>query len=288
MAQHFGTFSPAQKVTAYLRTFADIPFAADIAELVGARRAGEEVARRHGLTLEGLTDHAPMDEARYKSIAAWLRGSGLRQVLELGAGLSPRGMALTADPHLTYIETDRREVADVKRELLNSIVRRRRVLPRDNLRVMAADALEPADLHAAARKFRPREPLAIVHEGLLPFLSSGETERVARNIHALLGEFGGAWVTPDFTLKGDEAAAAGRERSFQIIMAEASDRTIYNNAFDSMEHLRDYYRALGFQVEVFSQLYLATILASPARLRLPADVLEEARPRLRLWVLKRS
>ena len=66
----------------------------------------------------------------------------------------------------------------------------------------------------------------------------------------------------------------------------ATERTLYNNAFENSEHLREYFQSLGFQVEVFNQLYLAPELTSMKRLQLPDTLLDELRPRLRLWMLK--
>jgi hypothetical protein len=69
-------------------------------------------------------------------------------------------------------------------------------------------------------------------------------------------------------------------------VAAATDRTMYNNAFDDAEHVISYFGALGFQVEVFNQLYLAPNLVSPERVRLRPGLLDDLRPRMRLWVLE--
>ncbi len=95
------------------------------------------------------------------------------------------------------------------------------------------------------------------------------------------------WITPDFSLKSDAAELSEQQLHFRGIIAAATDRTLYNNAFDSMEHLREYLRSLGFQVEVFNQLYLAPDVSSIARLRLPPELLDDLRPKMRLWSLTR-
>ena len=287
MAHNFAKISLTAKLTAYLRQFTDIPFAADIANLIRAEKAFESLLRNHTLKPDDLTWYAPIFEARHKSIGAMIRRSQARQILELGAGFSPRGLALTADPHMFYVETDLDETTADKRELLGAIVRRHRLLPRDNLRLVAANALDPERLQVATKYFQAGQWVLIVHEGLLQYLSSSETEQVARNIHGLLGQFGGAWITPDFSLQADSAHITAQQHLFQRIIAELTDRTLYNNAFENIEHLREYFRGLGFQVEVFNQLYLAPNLVSPERLRLPPGLLDEVRPRLRLWALTR-
>ena len=95
------------------------------------------------------------------------------------------------------------------------------------------------------------------------------------------------WITPDFSLKTDSAHLTDAQTLFRRIIAEATDRTLYDNAFDNIEHLREYFRDLGFQVEVFNQLYLAPDLTSSTRLRLDPALLDDLRPRLRLWSLTR-
>ncbi|MEI9997836.1 MAG: hypothetical protein WDO13_01010 [Verrucomicrobiota bacterium] len=125
-----------------------------------------------------------------------------------------------------------------------------------------------------------------MHEGLLQYLSSTETEALARHIRELLGSFGGEWITPDLSLKADAEGVSERQRQFQSLVVEATERTLYNNRFEDVEHVRTYFGRLGFQLEVFSQLYLAPELVSLQRLHLRPELLEELRPRLRVWVLK--
>jgi O-methyltransferase involved in polyketide biosynthesis len=287
MALTFAKIGLTAKLTAYLQQFTDIPFAQDVANLVRAKKAFAHLLRNYNLRPDDLNGYAPIFEARYKSIGAMIRRTGVRQILELAAGFSSRGLAMTADAGLRYVEIDREEIAAEKVALISAISRRHRLLPRDNLRVLAANILEPDPLQAATNCLRAAQPVAIVHEGLLQYLSSSETETVARNIHEILGAFGGVWITPDLALKSDAANVSDRQKVFQRIVAETTDRTMYNNAFENVEHVREYFKRLGFQVEMFNQLYLAPNLVSIDRLRLAPDLVDELRPRLRLWMLSR-
>jgi len=287
MAHDFAKISVTAKLAAHMRAFSDIPYAADIADLVRARAAFDQLLRHHTLRPEDLTFYAPYFEARHKSIGAMIARTRIGQVLELAAGLTPRGLQLTADPRYYVVETDLDEIIAEKRTLLAGLQRRHKLDVRNNHRLAAANALDLDQLLAATNYFKSSQRLLIVHEGLLQYLSSSETEHVARNIHHLLGRFGGMWITPDFSLKSDSAHASDAQKLFRRIIAEATDRTLYNNAFDSIEHLREYFRGLGFQVEVFNQLYLAPDLTSPAKLRLDPAILDDLRPRLRLWSLTR-
>ena len=287
MALTFAKISLTAKLTAYMRQFTDIPFAQDIANLVRAKKAFDQLLRRYHLRPENLHWYAPIFEARHKSIGAMIRRSGARQILELAAGLSSRGLAMTADSGLRYVETDLEELIAEKTALIGAITRRHRLLPRDNLRVLAANALDREQLLGATKSLRPGLPVTVIHEGLLQYLSSSETETVARNVHEILGSFGGVWITPDLSLKSDSANVSDQQKLFQRIIAEATDRTMYNNVFENVEHVTDYFKRMGFQVEMFNQLYLVPNLVSVERLRLSPGLIDELRPRLRLWVLRR-
>jgi O-methyltransferase involved in polyketide biosynthesis len=287
MAHDFAKISLTARFVAYMRLFTDIPYATDIAELIRARAAFDAFLRPHKLTPEDLHFYAPIFEARYKSINAMIRRINPRQILEIGTGLSPRGFNITADAQIFYVETDLPEIVEEKRLLLGALQRRHHLIPHNNLRLTVANALERDQLQAAASAFKSGQRLVILHEGLLQYLSASETERVAGNIHKLLGQYGGAWITPDFSLRSDAEHVSEEQKYFRRVIAQATDRTLYNNAFDSIEHLREYYRSLGFQVEVFNQLYLAPDLVSPQRLKLKPELLDELRPRLRLFSLTR-
>jgi len=287
MAHDFAKLSVTKRFAAYMRQFSDIPYAADTADIIQARPAFEAFLRPHKLIPEDLHFYAPYFEARHKAISAAIQRVNPRQVLEIGAGLSPRGLTLSEDGRIFYVETDLEAMIGEKRALLAALTRRHRLPARNNLRNVAADALELDQLLAAANYFKSGQRLVVVHEGLLQYLSSSETEQVARNIHHLLGKFGGTWITPDFSLKSDSAHISDQQKYFRQVLHDATERTLYDNAFDSIEHLREYFRGLGFQVEVISQLYLAPDLTSLQKLRLPPETLDPLRPKLRLWSLTR-
>lgn len=123
---------------------------------------------RHGLAQR----HALLDQV--------VARSGCRQVIELAAGLSRRGAALSADAGLRYVEVDLPPVVARKRELLGRTERGRGVLARPNLELVGADVaeVELSGLVAADG------PVLVLAEGLLMYLDAAEQralwERVAR------------------------------------------------------------------------------------------------------------
>ncbi|MBU6427616.1 MAG: hypothetical protein KGR26_01270, partial [Cyanobacteria bacterium REEB65] len=94
------------KFVAYMRQFSDIPFAKEVAQWLAADSALQELRREHELDLDELALFAPLFEVRYKSLAAAIRQSGIRQVLEIASGVSLRGLHMAIEDQIAYVETD--------------------------------------------------------------------------------------------------------------------------------------------------------------------------------------
>src|SRR5580700_2351544 len=102
-------------VTALIPAFArgeytDIPWAKEVLACMRAR----------GSTLPGgprsdraMYDYAPFLESRFKAVNWILEEQGATQILELAAGLSPRGMDF-AQRNIVYVESDLAESIALK------------------------------------------------------------------------------------------------------------------------------------------------------------------------------
>jgi O-methyltransferase involved in polyketide biosynthesis len=149
-----------------------------------------------------LTFYAPMFEVRYKSITQLIRECAASQVLELASGYSLRGLDLTQRGSLHYVETDLRDVVATKLELLTDVRRRHNIAPNPLHVITAADVLDLDQLRAATAGFKRDQPLMVLCEGLVGYLTREETGRLTTNVHSLLTEFsGGWWIVPDFAFK---------------------------------------------------------------------------------------
>lgn len=132
-------------------------------------RAPMGVSRRlGGPTLEAylLARHAAIDALLERAIET----HGVSQVIEVAAGLSPRGwrFARRYGSRLTYIEADLPAMAERKRAALA-----RMGSLDEHHRVEALDALRgegPGSLSAVTARLDPTEGLAIITEGLLGYL----------------------------------------------------------------------------------------------------------------------
>src|SRR5919197_5784133 len=262
MTVNLEKISLTARLTAYMRQYSDIPFAKDVANRLQAEAAFEKLLRDNELSPKDLLWYAPILEVRYKSVAETIRKSRATQVLELASGFSLRGLALTQDPKVTYVESDLEELTDEKTSLVADLRRQYLLAEHGNLHLVTADALDRNQLQSAAKSFRRDQPIAVVNEGLLQYLSATEMVMVAQNIRDLLIEFDGVWITPDFSLKQDVKDVSEQQRRFRRVVAAATERTLYNNAFDSDEQLLAFFDGLGLQPRVLNQVDTAPNVVS--------------------------
>jgi O-methyltransferase involved in polyketide biosynthesis len=281
----FERISLTARLTAYMRQFSDIPFAADVAERLRALEAFESLLRDHELRPEDMLWYAPVFEVRYRSIEAAIRASGATQVLELASGLSLRGLAMTRDPALTYVETDLPDLTAEKRALVDELRREHGIVDHGNLHLVSANALDADELASAAAHLRPGATTAIVCEGLLQYLERGEIETVAGNVRALLDSYPGVWLTPDFTLRTEAAPPTEQRRRFRALVEGATERKMYAGSFADADELDGFLASIGFSARLIHQLDLVPRVTSMERVGLPPSLLERMKPRLKLWTM---
>lgn len=278
--------SVTAKVSAYYRKFSDIAFAAEVATLIGADDAFAEIVRKHGLEHDKLTFYAPMFEARYKSITQLIRSSGASQVLELASGYSLRGLDLTRDSSICYVETDLPDVVATKLRLLDEVRRRHDIAP-DPLHVVAgADALDVEQLRAATAVFDRSRSLMILCEGLIGYLTREETARVADNVRRLIDEFnGGWWIVPDFAFKTELRNLPPERIRLREAITGVTQRQLDASAFEDAADLASFLGRLGFEAQVRSQIDETPSFSTIAALALSPAVIDRLRPVLRVWVM---
>jgi O-methyltransferase involved in polyketide biosynthesis len=274
------------KLSAYYRQFSDIAFASEVAALIGAEDAYAKLARDHGLDRDQLTPYAPMFEARYKSVSELIRKSGASQILEVACGYSMRGLDLTRSGTLRYVETDLPGVISTKQEMLDEIRRCHHIAPSPRHHVTVADALDIEQLRGAARALDPRQPLLVLCEGLMGYLTRAETKRVATNIRALLEDHGGgSWIVPDFTFVTEIRNLPPERLRLRTAVTGITQRQLDASAFEDHDDLVSFFGGIGFDTRASSQIDETPSFASLASLGLPASLLDRLRPVLRVWVM---
>jgi O-methyltransferase involved in polyketide biosynthesis len=286
MSADASLISVTAKLAAYYRQFSDIPFATEVAKRIGADEAFERILREHGLERDKLTFYAPMFEARYKSLTQVILGSGASQVLELASGYSLRGLDLTRNHRLRYVETDLPAVVATKVGLLEDLRKQHGISPIPQHVVAAADALDFEQVHAATATLDRSQPLTVLCEGLIMYLSKAETERLAMNIHELLAEFtGGCWITPDFSFRAEARDLPPERVRLREAITGVTQRQVDASAFEDDLDLAAFLNRVQFNVQVRSQVDETPSFSSIQSLGLSPALVDRLRPVLRLWVM---
>lgn len=204
--------------------------------------------REKGLSLSGgpwseraMHDYASFFESRFKAVNRILEERGATQILELAAGLSPRGMDF-AQRGITYVEADLADSIEMKREVVTAILGR---VPA-RLCLCAASVVDHAEFMRCCAAFG-NGPVAVTTEGLLRYLTFEEKTRLGANVHELLSRHGGMWITTDIHLRHwarRSRAAINRETE-----TERLGRNLDPNYFDDLEHAHAFFEGCGFRVE---------------------------------------
>jgi O-methyltransferase involved in polyketide biosynthesis len=261
MEKSYQKISPTAKLLAYLRNFTDIPFAKEIAAESGAEKTFQEL---RGESAESDVRFAPIYEARYKATDRIIAQSSITQILEVAAGLSPRGLAMTENPDVVYVVTDLPQILEQEEAISKEILARLNS-HRPNLHFQVANALDRKSLWRAAAPFNPNQPIAIITEGLLAYFSRGEKEELAGNIHELLGKYGGVWITPGVGSKqGMEIASQvdGSVRQRLNRVSSIAGRNRESNLFADEKDIQQFFSEAGFTIEEYPHSNVCEDLSS--------------------------
>lgn len=253
---------------AYRRTFTDIPFSQEIYKILEEDHplSPEEKARAAD------RNFVTFFEARYLMTDREIAKTGARQVLELASGLSPRGIALTADPGFVFVEVDLPDKLALKLEVIDRLVTDGVIPRRPNLHSIASNVLDPNLFDRASSYFRP-EPVAVVCEGLLRYLSVEDKIVLGKRIHEMLRRFGGAWITPDYEVRAEEMAIPGMRERYEDI-ARRTGVDVSANLFESGAAMIRCFENMGFAVERIPLADMMDELVSVKRLDLTRTEIE--------------
>lgn len=186
-------------------------------------------------------NYAPFFEARFKAVNRILEERGATQVLELAAGLSPRGMDL-ARKGIVYVEADLADSIELKREVVKAVLGGEPA----NLFLCEASVLDGGELSRCCAAFREDRPVAITAEGLLRYLTFDEKTRLCANVRDILSRYGGFWVTTDIHLRH---WARQQSPINSATETESLGRNLDPNYFDDLEHARTFFEGCGFEVD---------------------------------------
>ncbi|MES0491299.1 MAG: hypothetical protein ABUK01_14995 [Leptospirales bacterium] len=250
MPNHY-KISPTAWVAAMMRAdYTEIPFTKEIGKAMSRFHTPFSATILYGL-LNFFIKKRPQKmlvvttaEGRYLSTESALPADGNFVLLELGAGLSPRGLNHAANKTLV-IESDLPEVMSYKEPLLDAIysdINKSGKRPSNHI-LMNIDVLQREDLSAAGEIYKKqgkKKPLYIVNEGVSVYFTNEEKDIFRDNIAWFLQTYApgrGVWLCTDL-IPFEEKAQSGPIRMISKLLEKFTKRKIEH--FKSHEDTRNY------------------------------------------------
>ena len=282
----FDKISPTAFLTTYVRQFTDIPYTKEIAQLTNAIATAQQFIDQ-GQTNSIVPVLAVLVEGRYKAIEQVRSQFHTTQILELASGLLPRGMILSQQKEITFIESDLPAMIQQKQQLAQQLVGER-----PNLHFLTIDATSNLNSLRLNDYFQSDQPITILCEGLLMYLTFAEKQQVFANVREILQTFGGVWITPDLSTKvGAEKIGQDSSASQQTAQKFASliGRTVTDvteNLFIDLDHAKQFVQEQGFQIEEKSALLVLDQLKCLSALGIERDIAQKLLTTIPVFVLR--
>ncbi len=187
-------------------------------------------------------------EFRHRMMEAQLERMSPDRVIELGAGLSRRGITWALEREVPYVEIDLPHMTAAKRAMLAKAPGRvQGALHAGLLQLVSTDILAPGFADELARLLEGAKRPLIVSEGMLSYFSHPDCEKLLRNLVAGLraSGSGGHYLT--------DLERADRERKFGLAgtvfrqaIKLATKGQGPNKPFRDLEHVDRFFAQAGF------------------------------------------
>jgi O-methyltransferase involved in polyketide biosynthesis len=236
----YSTISPSAMSLLLMKSQTAIPYAKQASALLWGDSIPDDLS--HALVGENARRRLRHFEGRYRSLDKLLAEAALTRVLEIGAGLSFRGLELTRASDTFYLDTDLPNIAALKAELVAQLHPGPLI---GTLRIQALNAVDD-DAFEAAIDAVPPGPIAVANEGLLVYLDGTEKARLAANVRRALKARGGVWLTADVYVQnpGGSAPTVGYGRSREFL-----DRhRVEHNKFANFAAAERFFTDNGFRI----------------------------------------
>lgn len=216
----------------------------------------------------------PYFESRYIITDFLLKQSGVKNVVELAAGLSPRGMAWVRDhDEGTYVEIDLPAESMLKKLVIKKMMGKA-FRPPDRLVLEDGNVTDPKVIASALEYYMDAGPVAFICEGLLRYLNWKDKARLARTIFHYIERRGGCWITPDLEFLADIKESPELTRHYDL-MAKEWDMDVRPYLFKDMDDAKRFFEEFGFEVIRYYHLDWIDDLVSPKQLKLKRSIVEK-------------
>ncbi len=249
-ASSFDRISSTALMVAYIRQFTDIPYSKELSQLVDAQAVVEQLQKQQP---DSPVEGAALIEGRYKAVNHVMAKFEITQIIELASGLLPRGMTMSQDPGITFIESDLPAMISRKQQLVKQLIGER-----SNLHFAAIDVTSyPNQFPLHADYLNRQKPVTVLCEGLLMYLTFAEKQQVFANVREMLQIYGGVWITPDCATQEDLNRRWQNNpvwERFAKTLNIMTGTSPAENTFENFAHLENFVNEQGFQVEKYSML----------------------------------
>jgi O-methyltransferase involved in polyketide biosynthesis len=177
-------------------------------------------------SLAGKADLESMLLARHRVIDHLLgqaiRSGEVQQVVEVAAGLSPRGLRIRRRfPNISYVEADLAGMIASKRARIGHKLDERHSL----VVVNALAESGPESLQHLATQLHPTKGTAVITEGLLPYFDRHDGFLIWNNIKAFLSTFPSGLYLSDYYLEEDSMRVLGARQLSTVLSWFVGGRT---------------------------------------------------------------
>jgi len=262
----FDPVSPTAKVVGYLRSLDD---SLQLSAELSMESEGQQILQDLGITnAETQSLMAVLFQSRYHAINAIIGQNATAQIIELAAGISPRGIQWSrTTPGTIYIESDLPQLMIHKAKLVRNCLRNETKLSRGLLHCCAVDVLDRNSLQETLKSLDPTQPFTLVTEGLLLYFSETEMKQFWENIASILGAFPNASWVADLVTQHDLQQMftdhADVARGVREIFSQTGRTVVPSNPFQTPECIPNWLDNYSLKADATLALSEATHLVKP-------------------------
>ena len=281
----FNSISPSAKWLLLNKGLTKIPFAKEAVEVIWNNN-NPDLFKENEFT-KNIILRLIYFEIRYWSINEAIEELGIHNILEFSSGYSFRGLDLCKNPDIYYVDTDLPRLLKKKEKVLHELVNKYVSYSTSNLIMQELNVLDENAFFEITHQF-PEGPIVIANEGLLVYLDIEQKRRLCSNIHKILKERGGYWVTADINIKKDENSSLNidifddRGKNFLEI------HNVEENKFKNYEVAENFFNDCRFNVYKKIEPNPARISSRKYLSKIPRDILEQLKNRKKTrqtWIL---
>jgi O-methyltransferase involved in polyketide biosynthesis len=238
--RNYSAISPSAKALMLFKAHTQIPFAKQVAKaLFTTVEATDSPVKDFGFWASVV--HF---ENRYYSINDLVSEVASPSVLELSSGYNYRGLEFAiSSPDIHYIDTDLPEIINCKKEIASSFGN---TFLKGKLNYQALNALDEKHFQSVVDMF-DQQPITIVTEGLLVYLSEEEKKKLCKTIRKQLVKNGGYWVTSDIYLNHNPGqVGSDKDKKWDKFF---NKQQVNQQMFASIEEAEEFFFNNGFLVD---------------------------------------